>query len=360
MRADKKLKVLRLAPVLDFGGVESRFTLQCREWRDHRVHVEYACFWKDGAAASAIREAGGTVHVLREDPSVRNLGATRKLLTFLHSNEFDIVHSSIGDANFHAMLCAKLGPWKTIIEEAGIPQRRLRNRLIHAALYRLPDRIVCVSQASAENILKNEWAPPRKVQVIHNAIDAKHFRDLSTREPDQQLFRAVGRLTAVKNFDGLLRAFAIARQTRPDIRLEIVGEGEERPNLEALIQSLGLQEHASLLGYRDDVHELHRTTGWLLAPSHREGFGLMAAEAMAAGVPVIASTAGGLPEVLGGLRYDWTLYADNTSVWAQKIVNSAHYSSNEYRELSSIVQTAAERFHPTRYVSDLSRLYTTI
>lgn len=295
--------------------------------------------------------------MLGEDPSVRNLGATRKLLTFLHSNEFDIVHSSIGDANFHAMLCAKLGPWKTIIEEAGIPQRRLRNRLIHAALYRLPDRIVCVSQASAENILKNEWAPRRKVQVIHNAIDAKHFRNLSTREPDQQLFRAVGRLTAVKNFDGLLRAFAIARQTRPDIRLEIVGEGEERPNLEALIQSLGLQEHASLLGYRDDVHELHRTTGWLLAPSHREGFGLMAAEAMAAGVPVIASTAGGLKFVMGPLAEPWSIIPNTDQTLATLLLEALALDQRSYDQFSHEARNFALNFHPIPYIRRLMDLY---
>lgn len=351
------LRVLRLAPVLDFGGVESRFVMQRREWSTEDIHVDYACFWKDGDAADKIRATGQRVYVLNQNPSIRNAKATYALWRFLRAKQYDVVHASIGEANFHAMLCARLGPWRTIIEEAGIPQRTLRNRLIHAGLYTLPDRIVCVSQAGADNIVQNEWAPRRKIQVIHNAIDAVHFGALQNRQPNRTLFRAVGRLTPVKNFDGLIRAFHIAAQNQPNIHLEIIGEGAERPVLEALIQTLNLQAHVTLLGFRDDVARLHQTTGWLLMPSHREGFGLVAAEAMAAGVPVLASGAGGLREVLGDLAHDWTVPAEDSAAWGARIVQLAQMDDATYQNVSAKFRAQAERFRPQQYRMELERLY---
>src|SRR5699024_4120546 len=135
------IRVLRLIPVLDFGGVESRFVMQARNWNTSSMHVEYATFWRDGAAAQKIRALNATLHVLGTSPSIRNPRATWALLRLMQENQYDVVHSSIGEANFHNLLCAPLGRWKTIIEEAGIPERRLRNRLIHRGLYAFADRI---------------------------------------------------------------------------------------------------------------------------------------------------------------------------------------------------------------------------
>lgn len=360
MSQKRAIRVLRLAPVLDFGGVESRFVMQCKNWDRDDVQVDYACFWKDGAAADKIRALGGNVIVLGHDPAVRNPKATLALLRLLRREKYDVVHASIGEANFHAMLCARLGPWKTIIEEAGIPQRRLRNRLIHRALYTLPDKIICVSHASAQNLEQREWAPISKIQVIHNAIDQKHFISPETRIPDLKLFRAIGRLANVKNFDGLIHAFAQAIQQQPDLRLEIIGEGEERSLLETLIRKYGVEPQIQLRGYVDDIPSLHRSTGWLLIPSHNEGFGLVAAEAMAAGVPVIASHVGGLPEVLGDLTKDWTLEPTDTHSWTEIILLPAKYDQIDYDHLSNTARVSAQRFHPDRYVDELARLYRSI
>lgn len=354
------LRVLRLIPVLDFGGVESCFVMQAQNWTPPDIHVEYATFWNAGEAANTLRDMGEVVHVLDQNPSIRNPKATYALWKLLRVGQYDMVHASIGEANFHAMLCASLGSWKTIIEEAGIPQRSLRNRLIHAALYTLPDRIVCVSQAGADNIMAHEWAPRRKIRVIHNAIDALYFDGFEHRRPDRTLFRAVGRLTAVKNFDGLLRAFHLAVQEQPNIRLEIIGEGEERPALKALIHELNLQNHVTLPGFSADIAALHRATGWLLMPSHREGFGLVAAEAMAAGVPVVASGAGGLAEVLGDLNEQWSIPARDTQRWADRIVQCALTDKTQYNAISQHMRAASLRFHPADYVRALEELYRSV
>lgn len=353
------MKVLRLIPVLDFGGVESRFVLQASTWTSPHIHVEYCTFWKDGASADRLRELGATVHVLGQDPSIRNPKATLALYHLAQKGGFDIIHSSIGEANFHNMLVGAGTPWKTIIEEAGIPSRRLRNRLIHSVLYRSCDAIIAVSQASADYLLKDEWAPKRSVQVIPNAIRPEFFEAESptSSRGSPAMFRAVGRLTAVKNYPMLVRAFAKAHQRNPDIRLEIVGEGEDRPLLESLIHELNASSFIMLRGFISDIVALHKDTDFFLMPSLSEGFGLAAAEPMAMGIPGLGSRVGGLYTVFGPLADEWLLDAKDIAGWAQSIVRLARMDASQYETSVTSFNAQALRFHPERYIDALTELY---
>lgn len=361
MSQKRPIRVLRLAPVLDFGGVESRFVMQCKNWDCDDVQVDYACFWKDGAAADKIRTLGGRVIVLGQDPAVRNPKATLALLRLLRREKYDVVHASIGEANFHAMLCARLGSWKTIIEETGIPQRSLRNRVIHGALYRLPHRIIGVSQAALNNIIDNEWAPVHKTQVIYNAI-APHFFDVKRAKPydsNRVQFRSVGRLVEVKNLGFLIDVMAKVMLLHLNIYWEIVGEGPLRDALQAQIVRSGLEERITLKPFCNDVAALHATTDWLLMPSLTEGFSIAASEAMAAGIPVIASDGGGLPEVLDELSSDWMFSTNDIDAWAQGLVKAARMNPEDYQHLVHRVRTRATTLHPERYTRELQELYRT-
>ena len=356
------MKVLRLIPVLDFGGVESRFTMQARLWSAPDIHVEYCTFWHPGAAAERLHQLGAKVRVLKQNPAVRNPKATLALLRLLRELRPDVVHSSIGEANFHNMFCAPWGPWKTIIEEAGIPNRKLRNRLVHGALYRACDRIVAVSPASADYMIDHEWAPKDRVQVIPNAIRTAFYEQPREhrRLAAPRLFRAVGRLAAVKNYAMLIRAFAKAHQTAPHIRLEIAGDGEERPALEALIRELHAEDFIALRGFVSDVAELHRDTDFFLMPSLSEGFGLAAAEPMAMGIPGYGSRVGGLFTVFGELADDWLLDATDEHAWAQGITRLAELTQAAYEDTSRRFMREATRFSPQRYIADLEALYRSV
>src|SRR5690625_143568 len=353
-----KQRVLRIIPVLDFGGVESLFLTQATHWSNEDIEIEYLTFWKDGHVANALRARGAKVHVLNIDPSIRNPRATIALYRFLRQYQPNLIHSVIGEANFHTMLCAPLGKWKVLIEEGGIPNRRLRNRLIHAGLYRFVDGIIAVSQASKTYIEEQEWAPKKRVHLISNAI-SENFFDITRStpyRPHRIQFRAVGRLATVKNLDFLIRVFSEAMKKAPHIRLDIVGDGPLRNKLQAQIEALNT-ENIQLTGFCGDIVELHKNTDWLLVPSHSEGFGLVAAEAMAAGIHVISSNAGALPEVLGAMADDWTFEADAFEHWVERISLVSQYSAAEYKEISDVVKQHVGRFHPQHYVSALEELY---
>src|ERR1041384_651497 len=103
----RKLRVLRLLPELDFGGVESRVVLQCKLHDRARFALDVAAFHRSGAAAEAVRGAGVPVHELGVTPSPRRPYATLALLPLLRRLRPDIVHASIAEANLHGVVAAR-------------------------------------------------------------------------------------------------------------------------------------------------------------------------------------------------------------------------------------------------------------
>ncbi len=108
----------------------------------------------------------------------------------------------------------------------------------------------------------------------------------------------VGRLEPVKDLGTLLEAVSPLAAVHPDLRVEIAGEGSCEPALRALAARLGLADRVRFLGWRSDVAELHGRWRVFAQPSLHEGFGLAALEAMASGLPVVASATGGLTELI--------------------------------------------------------------
>jgi glycosyltransferase involved in cell wall biosynthesis len=114
-----------------------------------------------------------------------------------------------------------------------------------------------------------------------------------------------GRLIELKGIEYLLRAAAELRHDFPTLRVEIAGTGPERPKLEEQAQQSGLGEHVRLLGWVEDIPALLRRWDVFVMPSLEEGLGNAALEAMAAGLPVVASSVGGLLEIVEDGTTGW-------------------------------------------------------
>ncbi len=165
---------------------------------------------------------------------------------------------------------------------------------------RLP-RLVTVSQAARDEIVRELGVRPERVAVIPNGVDAARFRPLPGRP------RTPGRIVAtasadvaLKGLDPLLRAFALVRARQP---AELVVVGRPRPNgpIPPLLERLGLNGSVRFVSDVPDAElaELYAGAEAAVVPSLYEGFSLPAVEAMACGVPLVATTAGALPEVVG-------------------------------------------------------------
>lgn len=166
-------------------------------------------------------------------------------------------------------------------------EKLFANRLIDRA-----DSVIAVSRAIAAQVSSG------KVTVVPNGVDLDRFHPspTPTRTPRKVLF--VGRLIANKGPDTMLRAFAEVASAFPDSSLTMVGEGPMRRSLERLAYDLQLEDRVEFLGYRPDVERAMRQSDIFVRPSLVEGMPLTILEAMASGLPVVASNLPGIEEVI--------------------------------------------------------------
>jgi teichuronic acid biosynthesis glycosyltransferase TuaC len=167
--------------------------------------------------------------------------------------------------------------------------------------------IISVSQALKQAMVKLD-TPAEKIQVIGNGVDLDRFqrvepavarRQLGLPE-DAQILVAVGALRRVKGYQFLLPALAGIVPRHPKLRLYIVGEGDYRPKLEAVIRELGLQERVVLVGKRpnEELKNWYSAANLSCLVSSREGWANVLLESLACGTPVLATRVWGAPEVI--------------------------------------------------------------
>jgi glycogen synthase len=170
-------------------------------------------------------------------------------------------------------------------------------------------RVIAVSRWMRDEVLSLFKVPQEKAVEIPNAVDLAKFRmevDTSaTRkrwgvEDGGKLITAVGRLTAQKGFDNLIRAYPMIRRAVPSSRLLVVGEGYMRSELESLAEKEQVRDSTTFAGFveDDDLVRILKSSDVVAIPSRFEPFGIIALEAMAAGAPVVVSNVGGLAEIV--------------------------------------------------------------
>jgi N-acetyl-alpha-D-glucosaminyl L-malate synthase BshA len=136
------------------------------------------------------------------------------------------------------------------------------------------------------------------IDVIPNFVDANLFSPgPPTGRSTTRVLTHVSNFRPIKRVDDVVRVFAAVR-SQARVRLELVGDGPERPRVEALVRELGIEHDVRFHGETPDLVELYRASDVFLLPSASESFGLAALEAMACGVPVVAADVGGVPEVV--------------------------------------------------------------
>ncbi len=155
--------------------------------------------------------------------------------------------------------------------------------------------IICVSSGVKEALVTNFRVPEDKCKVIYNPSDILRIKDLAQEKIDHIWFQqeipilcACGRLTAQKNYPLLLRAIKLGLKEQP-LRLIIIGEGEDRSELEAYAATLGVAPCVSFLGFQSNPFKYLAKAAAFIVSSSFEGFGIVIVEAMACGVPVIST-----------------------------------------------------------------------
>ena len=228
-----------------------------------------------------------------------------RLVRWLRRERPDIVHTHLIHADAHAVPAARAAGVPVIVStkhnddpfrgrRAVIALERWLGRRVH--------RTIAISAALREFLLASTGLDPAAVVTVRYGYDPAldhHSGRTAVPAPAGALsVIAVGRLVPQKGHDVLIRAFRTVVRDVPDARLLIVGDGEGRASLAALIRACGLEGCVTLAGHRPDIASLLRGATVLAHPSRWEGFGLVLLEAMAVALPVVATRVSAIPEII--------------------------------------------------------------
>lgn len=226
----------------------------------------------------------------------------------------DVVHANMVHANIFTRLVRLFAKMPLLISSAhnnneGGPLRMWAYRLTDS----LSDINTNVSDGALNWYVQNKWFSPQKSITVYNGIDLGKFRPddsnrLAIREKHaisstDFLFLFLGRMVLQKDVPNLLKAFERVSEKRADAKLLVVGDGELRGEMEQMAASMACASKIAFVGKQADTWNYYNAADCFVLSSAFEGFGIVLVEAMACGLPVVATDSGGCMEVVGDKSY---------------------------------------------------------
>lgn len=221
-------------------------------------------------------------------------------------------------------------------------------------VHRLADAVIAVSEAASVQVQK-AGMPPEQVFLVRSAVDTDAFAPIGNARLQAKqrwglgaeafVVATIGRLAAGKGHDGLLRAVALLSPPERPIVL-LAGDGAERIRLQRLVGELGIAELVRFLGFQRDVRSiLWAADGFIHVPTHfPEGTPNAILEAMAAGLPVIATKVGGIPEIVRDGGTGLLVPPEDTASLA-KAIQTLRKDPNLRQQLGETAQTYVRKHH---------------
>ncbi|HNP83603.1 MAG TPA: glycosyltransferase [Nitrospira sp.] len=312
------MKILFLARALNVGGAERQLVVLARGLRQRGHGVAVAVFYPGGALEAELNEVGIPILSLAKRGRWDVLGFVVRLIQTVRHQRPDLLHSYISN-----LVTVVVQPFLRSMKVVWGVRSSYMDFSRYDWLFRASYGLACWMSHSADLIIANSHAgrrghvadgyPADKMVVIPNGIDTMRFRPNPEARgrirvewgvsPDEELIGIVGRLDPMKDHETFLQAAAILSPTRKMVRFVCVGDG--RPEYRAALQErarvLGLSDRIIWTGMRTDVADIYNALDLLVNCSYGEGFSNVIGEAMACGIPCVATDVGDSEFVIGSL-----------------------------------------------------------
>ena len=292
----RRIRVVHVSLQLDVGGMEKLLIEFARLADRTRYDLRFVSLTTKGAVADDIEIHGWPVVAMFKPPG-RCPGLILRLASLFKGSNPCIVHTHNTASLLYGGPAARIANVSAVLNTRhGQPYLASRRRIAAFRFASLvADRIVCVSDDCLMLTAANGVAV-RKLCTIRNGIDLTRFRYSGPKLGGPAV--SVARLSPEKDISTLIHAVSIVIRSIPSFRLEIAGDGPCMQDLRRLSIELGLDQHVCFLGEVRDVPSLLARASLFVLPSLTEGISLTLLEAMAAGLPVVATAVGGNREVV--------------------------------------------------------------
>ena len=382
----ERLRVLRVIGRLNMGGpAHQAALLSGRRFFPERYEtllVHGSLPAGEESLADLSREEGATMRSLGDlrqpvDP-LHDSRALLKLIRIARAFKPDVVHTHTAKAGFIGRQAAlAVRPRPAIVHTYhghvlegyfGAAKSRLYLEL-ERALARVSDRLIGVSEATVDDLVRLGVAPRERFSVLPLGLDLGPLAEpddggLGERTrgelgvaPEEVLLVFVGRVVPIKRLDVLLPALAQASGPGPRLRLALVGDGEERPGLEALAGELGIEHDVLFLGYRRELRPLFAAADVAVLSSDNEGTPVSLIEAGAAGLPAVATDVGGVGEVVGEQQTGILVPPGDPAALAGALRQMADDPERRRTYGRAARSRVTERYGAARLIGDVDALY---
>lgn len=304
------MRILQLVHSLKTGGAE---ILSDRIGRHmaKKHNVVFACLDEMGELGQSLLDDGFTVHLIGRDAGT-DFACIKRLREVIRKESIDVVHAHQYTPFFYAACARGLSRSPRILfTEHGRfhpDTPSIKRGVFNRVMLSRNDRVLAVGNQVRQALIKNEYIPSRRVQVIYNGIDLAKFGQNNKEDTARQIrselqltdesfvICQVARLDHLK--DHITAVRAMAEVTDKNAILIIIGEGPEEKSIKAEIQKLNIQSKVRLIGLRRDIPRLLAASNALLLTSISEGIPLTLIEGMACGLPIVSTNVGGVSEVV--------------------------------------------------------------
>lgn len=369
----ERTRLLWLIDSLTVGGAESLVVPFARNLDRSQFDLTIVCLATiaGNAIESLLRDEGVPVEKLGAR-NLRDLAAFRRLVRILRERRIELLHAHLTYASIWGAAAARLTgvPYVATLHVAPPRGGRagVRDRLMRWALNHSASRVIAVSDALRTQYIAAGGLAPRKIVAVHNGIDVQPFQ-LSKTDCRQRIERefaipsssplivAVSVLRPGKGIEVLLDAMPAVLRRLPDAHLLIIGDGPMRAEWGGAAERRGLSPHVHWAGYRHDVERLLPGCDLLVLPTLADAFPTVLLEAMAAGVPIVASEVGGIPEIVVPGVTGRLVPAGDPERLFSAIAEVLASPADRDRMSAAARETAAERFSTGAWITRLTTVY---
>ena len=355
------MKILHIITSLNIGGAEKLMVDLLPKLKQKGVDAELLLFVGNRTMFyDQLEDSGVKIYSLADGGSVYDPRNLFRLYRFLKKNKYDVIHTHNTAPQLFLAILSLICPATLVTTEHNTSNRR-RNWKFYKAIdrwmYSRYKRVISISDA-AENNLKNYLGckgQADKFQIIYNGVDVEKFASVQAahNRPDEKVIvTMVAGFRYQKDQDTLIKAFSLL--PKDNYELWLVGDGERRSELEALVKSEGVNDVVKFWGIREDVPSILKSSDIIVMSSHFEGLSLSNIEGMSVGKPFIASDVDGLHEITEGAGLLFT-HGDFTQL-ANLIIELTN-DSELYRRVADQCLARARQYDISKMVDGYLKVY---
>jgi glycosyltransferase involved in cell wall biosynthesis len=276
-----------------------------------------------------------------------DINLMKKIRNIIADNNIDVIHCHQYTPWVYGVIAAAFSSTKVIFTEHGrfYPDSSTwKRQLINPLLSFFTNQVTAISKATKQALVEFENINETSINVIYNGItpleviesEVDELRRALSIDDNHNILGTIARFDPIKNHIMMLKAFALVVEKRPNTTLIIVGDGEERKNIEACIEELNLAKNVILTGYQTKPHNYLALIDIYLLSSFSEGTSMTLLEAMSLGKPCVVTDAGGNPEIVIDRENGFVTPNDNAQEFAQGITNilESTMSKNQFGKAS--------------------------